>query len=388
VAGAGAIAACSSFGSDAPAAPPTDPDAVAPPPTPDGARPDGADDGGPPDASPACVSPGPSCALGACERKSLYVPAGNQKEYPFEIATDDAHVYWVAQVATPPFTESQAYNGGAPARIWRTDRTGAPGVGNAQMLASDQKGARRVAIDGPYLYWVTLEDAPTDGTMTRLNRVPRDCMAPCTPEAVLDIGSGPLNHFVRIGPSLFLAHTANGSVLRVDANARKAVQVGATSNYPGLATTPTAAYVSGLEIPDILRLDLLAPGAAASTFATFTDFDAAAPTGAKWLATDCTTLFAIRSPHVVWRMPLTPGATPSMWVPELGRDVWSVAIDASYLYFVAANSGGVFGIDGSGNVTPIEEHANVWHLAVDDQGVYWGEHDATNPGIIRMMAKR
>ena len=68
---------------------------------------------------------------------------------------------------------------------------------------------------------------------------------------------------------------------------------------------------------------------------------------------------------------------------------FDLAADAKYVYSGAANSGGVFVIDKSSGASSHLAGTNVWRIAVDADGVYFGEHDQnTDTGALYMLVKK
>lgn len=61
------------------------------------------------------------------------------------------------------------------------------------------------------------------------------------------------------------------------------------------------------------------------------------------------------------------------------------ANDARFLWIAVANAGGVYAYDKPTVDISLLRKGNVFALAVDDDGVYWGDHDGT--GTLRMLVK-
>lgn len=375
-----AVFASSSFG--------TTSDPPPPGPGPDGAAqsapdaradPGGADAGGAPDPFalvPACpASAAPSCAPAACTRRTLH--AGTPRAFPFDLATDRGHVYWVAQ------DESDAgdpYNGTGTARVYRAAKSGGGGV----ELARDQPLALALALEGEHVYW-----AVHVGTTSHLRRVRRDgsCSPSCAPpESVAAFPAGVrIKHLRRGGAGVLLALGEGGQLYRVDTGGSPPAKLLETSDYPGFALTNDHLYVGGGAPREIQRVTL-ANSDVVPSWATMPLRDAGS--GAQHIATDCSSLFLQGHPDstTYFRVSLAGGVVEPLL--STTRGATALAADARYLYVSDHNAGGVFFHDktGASALSPIAA-GNIWRLVTDDEGVYWGEHGTQAPGHIFMMVK-
>ncbi len=357
-----------------------------------------ADAGADMDASPApklgvtCPPPsGPKCALGGCPRRAI-IAAPAVPEYPFDIATDASSLYWTAQAAGDSGLD--AYNGQAPARVLRhAKKAGGP----AFEIAAAQPAARAIALDGSYVYW-TIHD-PTRpgrglGSPGVLRRARRDCST--TPCAVEDLASiaGNVASLSRAREGALVGVTEDGHVFVVDTTASpigfnaSATQV---DTYPAIAVTNDAAYASSALVSRyVKRLDLTT-GTVLPMFAAVPDGGAGADPGISPSTTDCDAVWGVRkqtSKRDLFRFAVDGGPAQVTALPT-AISPFAMAADASYVYFAVPDAGGVFAVDthvGGALPEPIAT-GNVWRLAVDSDGVYWGEHGTTAPGSITMLVK-
>ncbi len=348
-------------------------------------------DGGVVDGGP--VAPGncprsrsPACALGICSIRQIATPAA--PEYPFAIATDVASVYWLAQAAGD--TGTNPYDGSAPARVLRHSKAGPE---ETFEIAVGQAAARTMVIDGAYLYWNTYE--PTrSGHPTVIRRARRDCAkAPCVVEDVVAL-DGNVDSLVRGPPGILVGVTGdNGAVFVVDTTASPAgFNPSATqaNAFPSLAATNDAVYVSSLAGPaSVKRLDFPSL-AVTAVFAKVPASDAGSG-GVSPVASDCDVLWGSRpatdAPTDFYGFAVDGGGVVSQ--QKLPALVFAMVTDARYVYFAVRNVGGVFAFDKQfpGNSVATIASGNVWWLAVDDDGVYWGEHGQASPGAIFMLVK-
>ena len=79
--------------------------------------------------------------------------------------------------------------------------------------------------------------------------------------------------------------------------------------------------------------------------------------------------------------------------PSFGQitEIRDLGADARYVYAAALNTGGIFALQKTSMATAHPYTGNVWNLAVDDDGVYFGEHDpsaAGGAGTIYMLVKK
>ena len=90
------------------------------------------------------------------------------------------------------------------------------------------------------------------------------------------------------------------------------------------------------------------------------------------LASDCQDLFAFRDDELY---AARGGAGPLALLASLGEAPLDVAADERFLHLaVSGKGGGLFRVAKNGKGLERLIEGDVWRLAVDDEGVYWGEH--------------
>lgn len=324
-------------------------------------------------AEGACRAPrAPSCEPAQCAQRELHASAGG---YPFGIATDAAYVYWLEQRAP-----GDAYNGTGTATLLRTKRDGG---GAPLLLASSQAQATALALAGGFLYWATYDPSPGGPHEAHLRRVSASCTPPCAPEDVTGAAplvGKPIVKIVPFGGDLLLAVQA-GPVLRW-LPGLGAAEIEDLGFAPDVIDTGGGAYATGEGKPYVLRI----PRGPASVTKPFwlTPLDGGAA-GLHRLATDCTHLFGLRGPsETLYRAPLDGGALEPIGVGP-SATTYDLGADARWLYAASPNAGGLAVLDPQTGTRVVLASGNVFALAVDDDGVYWGDHDGT--GKLRMMVK-
>jgi len=103
--------------------------------------------------------------------------------------------------------------------------------------------------------------------------------------------------------------------------------------------------------------------------------------------TDCTDTWAVRGPRAsIVRFGLSDGQFTTI-ADDLSLSIYGTAGDAEYVYIAGANEG-VAALDRQTKTLTLVHRGKVFALAVDDDGVYWGEHDiGSSAGTIYMMVK-
>lgn len=281
-----------------------------------------------------------------------------------------------------------------PARVLRRAKAG---TGATFEIAAAQPAGRALALDGEYVYW-TINDPtrPTRGLGPAgvLRRARRDCSAaPCTVEDLATI-AGNVASLVRASAGRLVGLTDDGQVFVVDATLSP---VGFTTTpmhldtYPAIAVTNETAYgSSALVSPFVKRLDL-GTGTVQPMFATVPDGGAGSNPGISPSTTDCDAVWGLRqqtTQHDLYRIALDGGAIQGRALPaDFGP--FAMAADARFVYFGVPNAGGLYAVDKAvpGALAVPVAPGNVWRIAVDDDGVYWGEHGST-PGAIYMVVKQ
>jgi hypothetical protein len=356
------------------AAPPTDAGVAA------------AADGAAPALALPCPPPKPASAcdvVTTCERRLLYAPPASDNSTPWGIATDPDHVFWLAQSA-----DSNGFNGDGAARLFRVDRVGGPQ--RAVELARDQPEAVEVVRDGDHVYWFVRQGG--DNVLRRLPANAPACAEACPqPELVASVPHGArVTRLRRIAPGVLVAATRDGAVFRfrVDSTPPAMTSLGPLGGQdPFLTTTNEHVYVGAASQPSIMRFPT-AGGGLAQPFFTNT-VDAGSP-GFSNVTTDCSALWTTRP--VGGAQPVASIAIgPSPSIVDHGAsvvDVFDVVADATHLYFGSANAFGLHAAAISGGpAAQLQPGMTVFRLAVDDQGVYWGDHHPDTGGALMMIVK-
>lgn len=325
------------------------------------------------------------------KRRKLYVPPGPAgRMYPFAIATDAQYVTWVAQLGTPDGgADTAPYNGIGTAVVMRASKLG---TGTVKVIARDQPSAVTVALDGPDVYWVT----ETQNVAT-LRSQPRDadCDVSCPePRGVTAFPSGVrIARLVRPAPGVLFALAQDGRLFRVDLAGAAPVVVATSGTYPAMAATSSDVFTSAGLSPKVQRSPVDGKTAAEDAYITFpADPDPEIGVGVSPIATDCTTLWMARKTsqgHRIHGREIAGAPSLSLLTTlPPGLAIFDLAADARYIYVAAANAGGVFAIDKVSMVTSTQYTGNVWAVAVDDDGVYFGEHaEGAIPGSMFMLVR-
>jgi hypothetical protein len=311
--------------------------------------------------TPAAPSDECSSALAACERKTLYI--SNTSTFPFAMVTDEANVYWVAQSGPA----DSAYDGTANASVLRVSKTGAS-TQQATVLAENQSRATTLIKDGADLYWIvsTANDAGSTSTLRRL------AGATGSPQDVATF-SGIARRLVRVSPGVFFAADNVGTVRRLTKDGMVS-EIEKTSTTPSLAASKDFVFAGGGQLARVDRLP--AGGGPASTFFGVPDGaspDAALP-GVHVLGADCDRMFGIRDDEgaFFWSPAATATYTATTASFDDGQDI---ASDEGFVYVAQRRAGGgVFRGSRDGKSFGSLYTGDVWRLAVDDDGIYWGEH--------------
>jgi len=338
--------------------------------------------GRPVDAAPSTAAIAPACPPaayaatclpGECELRTLSTP--NVPEVVFAVRTDADAVYWLAQPSDP---ENKGYNGQGIARVMRVRKSGgAP----ADVLVEGQPLTTRLVLDGEWIYWTT----PFAGDRVDIRRTRRDCTAPCSFEVLATAtGTAPTDGLLRLRAGLLALQSTNGFVRTFDVDAKRFDESLSSGDFPALTATLDRIFVGSGTTTHVSSTPIAGGVTTKWTLPPVEDTAASSP-GVVRLATDCTSLFAIRNDRAIWRAPIETGAFTTFTASV--DATYDVAVDARYFYTAAANAGGVFATDlATGSRITITQ-GNIWSVTVDDQGVYWGTHEQANGGAIRMMLK-
>jgi hypothetical protein len=393
IAGVAVVASCATFGGEDPL-----PDGGVDEASTSDAGPDDsgrdASDGSAPDGSglPALAAPCPPASGGAglpgqWQQRVLYTPS--VRMYPFDMATDATHVTWLAHVGTNyggPDTE--AYNGSGMAVLLRAPKDG---NGPAVTLARDQPSARALVLDGDYAYFTT--DSSGSKRLVRQRR-DADCSVDCAePTPVMTFPPGvKIDKLVRPEPGLLFAIGEAGQVFRVKLGDVSPTRVSTSGTYPSLTATTTDVYASAGLSPDVVKVPV-SGGAPVEPYLSFPPADGGPP-GVVPIATDCTALWMVRefAQPQIYRHDLASAGSLTPVGGTLDVNAFDLAVDTRFLYVASPNAGGIALVEkSSGNRIGIY-NGNVHRVAVDDDGVYFGEHgpQATTPkpGTMIMLVKK
>lgn len=366
--------ACGAFGADGSdgsavveetAAPDVNADAF------DGEAPDGPNVGDLPATCP--TSRAPSCAVpNACPSRPLR--SSKPGVFPFNLVTDRTHVYWVEQEQLDGGDD--AYNGQAAARIMRVPKKG----GSTDVLAAAEAKATTVVLDGEFVYWATSDP-------TNLRRVPRACVPPCPPPESIYLGPGgtKIVALARPASGRVVALRENGDVVLLDVSTSPPSLRSTPSNvstYVTMAVTNDAVHVAGANT-GLVRSIRIADLQTTSTSIAPID---GGSSGFSPMTTDCDALWANRGPSSTLYKAVPGGSVTPFQTLPVGL-VFGLRADAKYVYAALPNAGGVFAVDKvTKEITRISP-GNVFALAVDDDGVYWGEHDRNTGGAVMIWEK-
>ncbi len=337
---------------------------------------------------PACPSRAPACNPTVCTRRTLFEsPTGAS---PFGTVVDSTHVYWLEQPGGRP-----GYDGGDKAKLRRVSKKG---DGKVEDLVRDQNKAVALERVGDVLYWATRDDAAATSTLWR-TKTSSVCNVDCpAPQPVFVLTGDHVVALRAVGSQLF-AVQGNGPVYRVDLSQTPSVSFGPLANpgkFPALTTTATHAYASALLDPRIVRIEPTAKQGSDVAWATVPDGGSNA--GLAPTTSDCSAVWGYRRASAgaeLVRADLDGGPI-SVLAAGNSIDVFGIAADARYVYVGGANGGGLLAFDKENpSARYPAQKGNVWRIAVDDDGIYWGEHsseprnDAGLPsgGSIYMLVK-
>ena len=343
----------------------------------DAAPRDAAESSVPADIAACPASQGPTC-LPSCARRTLHTPTV-PAAYPFAITTDAQYVYWVEQT-TPPGDggPSLAYNGGADGRVLRVAKAG----GATEILATDQPRAVAIAVDRGFVYWAS--HVPNQSTVWRVNV---DCAAAGCPPPV-SVAVGPpgerIDQLVRAAEGVLFLKGGGGSAFRLPAGpAQVLAPVGsATGEFAALSVATDAVYETGRTHPFVERIGI---DGTSGLGLPIVPRDGGDP-GFINSTSDCTNVWGVWGPGTKLYRFAPDGAVSALGTAR-NHGAYGMRADATFVYVAAENAGGVFAIDKTtGNETSLYA-GNVWSVAVDTDGVYWGEHGGAQAGALYMLVK-
>lgn len=381
---AAAFAGCSSFDTA-----PATPDAGAVQPSADGGSTD-EKDGEAPKPDGAVVDAGLRCDPTMCPQVMLYTPTtpppSGEVEYPFSIATDEASVYWLSLAA--PTTDStlrgDAYNGTGLVRVRRASKT-QPGQSTLLYSGTLRVRAEAIAVSGGFVHFA-LRTVETPKT-TRF-RFPSDCsgIGSCQPTTAT-FTAGVIKTMVTGTTNDVWWLQDNGPLYQLTGETMSSAFTDwGTLTLPDITRSADHLFVAGLTTTTVYGLTL---NGVNSLKVTLPPLDPpATDQGASALAADTKELFMLRDDAGLWSAPIINGASATRWADTGVRSFYDLALDERSVFAAAANAGGVFVFDRTTRKSDQIFEGNVWRIAVDAQGVYWGDHKPNDvPGAIWMMRK-
>jgi len=300
------------------------------------------------------------------------------RAYPFGIAYDATYVYWAAQ---------DGYNGdGTTGGIWRALRNGVQHASPDQLLSA--VAPKWLVLDDDSLYFSARTGASSQGIF----RIDLACAAACMAQALWTDTSGQIDQLVVLGHHDLLA-VGDTTLVEVFETAgtwtNKTVRGAQDMAYAHAAYNGLAAYLypGG---PGNLTLDQITffpAGSIVTPFADLSDAGLAAPSPngiVAPLVADCTSVFTWGpAPNGIVKIPIaTPGQPVDLATQSaFGGALYAIDQDESSVYVGEANGGGVWRIDKNGGA-PFQLVASVsaWGIAVDETGVFYGEHGLPNMG--------
>lgn len=318
----------------------------------------------------------------------LSIPSRTRREYPFAIVPDATYVTWITQVGSASGgSDVSPYNGTGEARIVRAPKSGA---GPTTVIARDQHQTRALALDGDYAYWPSYAQNVT--TLMRQRR-DADCVVGCSsPTAVLQFSSGvPIVRLVRPAPGVLIAVGGAGELFRITLDPLPlSIQVGVSGTYPALAAVTGEVFAAAGLSKTVSRVP--AEGGVAATYLTVPAADAAG-VGVAPIATDCSFLWMGRQVASKIRLARHDLASPLSFkdFAALPNDVFDMAADSANVYVATANGdGGITYVDKASQQLTQVYFGSAFALAVDDDGVYFGEHDtqSDHTGTLMMLVKK
>jgi hypothetical protein len=250
--------------------------------------------------------------------------------------------------------------------VLRVSKAGAS-TQQATVLADNQSRTTTLIKDGADLYWIvsTASDAGSSSTLRRL------AGATGSPEDVSTF-AGIARRLVRAAPGVFFAADNLGNVRRLTKDGMVS-DIEKTSSTPSLAATKDFVFTGGGQLARVDRLP--AGGGPGSTFFAVPDGtpDASLP-GVHVLGADCDRMFGVRDDEGAF---FWSAASPGSYTATTATfaDGQDIASDEGFVYVAERRAGGgVFrgARDGKGFASLYT--GDVWRLAVDDDGIYWGEH--------------
>lgn len=331
-----------------------------------------------------CVK-GTTKATDALSVRPLYLPSS--EGFPYGLSTDATHVTWLEQPSADAAFDASF--GNAPARVLRIAKN--PDASAAPVeLARNQPGATAIQVDGSYAYWTTWGGS---GSTAKMLRVPINTACGTTCPEPEPVATFPANirvvRIVRFKPGVFVAQGEAGDVFYVEPG-QPVSRMFATGTFPGIAVTSAHLYASSeLGGANVVRSTLAAKPSVEPNYLTVPPADGG-QVGVGHLAADCTSLwmtqyFSSGKVNIYTHDFARPGSFD--FVLQSAAIVNDAVADETYAYGAVFNSG-VHVIDRRQKKTLLLRAGDVLRLAIDDDGVYFGERGLAERGAIFMVEKR
>ncbi len=191
-----------------------------------------------------------------------------------------------------------------------------------------------------------------------------------------------LNRIKLVGNRLFVLINEKVDVLTGSAYSWTSVALHDSGEYCSIAPGHDGVFTSTVRKQGIMELSL--DGTMAQQFAPFQGGNDALEPGPTSMAASCSTLYALSIDHALWGIDLKTKAQTAL-VTGLEGDLWGVAVDEKFVYVNRANAGGVTRISRSTlAVDKFGDGSNVFTMAVDAQYVYFDDHST---GAIKRIIK-
>ncbi|MBS2020107.1 MAG: hypothetical protein JST00_45020 [Deltaproteobacteria bacterium] len=323
--------------------------------------------------SRACTSKGTTKDVSTLTRGTIYAPSFSP--YPFGIATDLTHVYWVEQ--TTDTDAGAASEGLGVGRILRATKSAGP----IQQLVTDQSQVTSLAVEGGFVYW-----GAGVATTWQLLRIPSNPSGPAVPEAVATFGGRIVD--VRVAAAgVLLVLLVDGRTYRVDPSTRDAALILTAGASSSIAATLTHVYASSETIgPAVRRVTLSPPFVYEANY--LVPNVGGGNVGVGKLATDCTSLWmthdSFTSDTIYVHDFLVPGTFERRF--DGLQTVEQIVADDKNVWVAAQTSGVVVGSRKGGAFLVVYNGA-VGRIAVDDDGVYFADRASLTRGRIYMLVK-
>ncbi len=326
----------------------------------------------PPAFNGACIANLPACPQRKLAEQTL-------EAFVFDIATDRSSVYWVDQIAGGMLQDP--YNGEGQGRIHRIAKGGGPEA----LIARAQNQPRAITVDDTYVYWPTRNKATSTTTLWRLRKDAPACDPTCAdPESIGTHVGGDIARLAHNGTVLLAQDMAGGRVLRHTGAAF--VEILASSDLPNFAATRDYVFAGAPQTSVVGRASLVVNDRRDGWYLLPDAGPTVAP-GAVQLASDCTSVYVLRDNETLRRVPVGDAATFGAGAIPGVVGATRAAADTRYLWISTYNAGGIYAYNRNSGTTTKVASGNFWTVAVDDDGVYFGEHAQGLHGALFVLDK-